>query len=258
MLRSLSAVLQPPPSSSRRPTVWPRAAADNITAARLVGGSSPAEGRLELQWHGAAWGTVCNKNFDVVAAEVACRQMGLGGGGIVLPTVVRERAQPPVAGQCTPACLPVKREVLAACQACRRCTALGTGPYLRLRCSAPTAAPPAWTIAKLHGLAEASATTAWMWAWPAWQLRPSPSRRWRLSTAAAAAAPERSSGRCERLGPQTAASSDIAAAPRAACRCGASNLCCHRIDQDNSSFHMHRHVTMHRHVKRSSKDRKYK
>ena len=42
---------------------------------RLVGGSAPSEGRLEIL-HDNQWGTVCDDEFDARDADVACRQLG--------------------------------------------------------------------------------------------------------------------------------------------------------------------------------------
>ena len=42
---------------------------------RLVNGSSPLEGRLEVCINNA-WGTVCHDSFSKDDAEVACRQLG--------------------------------------------------------------------------------------------------------------------------------------------------------------------------------------
>ena len=41
----------------------------------MVGGTHPAEGRLELCFRGV-WGTVCRDNWGTEAALVACRQLG--------------------------------------------------------------------------------------------------------------------------------------------------------------------------------------
>ena len=56
-----------------------------ITAARLVGGPSPSQGRLEVQYYGAVWGSVCSTGFGITDAGVACRQAGFGSSGAVLP-----------------------------------------------------------------------------------------------------------------------------------------------------------------------------
>ena len=45
-----------------------------FSSVRLVG-SSPLEGRLEVCYHGV-WGTVCEKTFDVLDANVVCQQLG--------------------------------------------------------------------------------------------------------------------------------------------------------------------------------------
>ena len=47
---------------------------------RLVGGTSPSNGRLEIQWNGQ-WGTICNywSYWDYRETAVACRQLGFLG-----------------------------------------------------------------------------------------------------------------------------------------------------------------------------------
>jgi len=47
---------------------------------RLVGGSSPREGRLEVHYNGT-WGTVCEDYFDDRDASVACHTLGYGHAG---------------------------------------------------------------------------------------------------------------------------------------------------------------------------------
>lgn len=52
---------------------------------RLVDGTSPTSGRLELAVNGL-WGTaVASRQFDDAAATVACRQLGLPTPGRTLP-----------------------------------------------------------------------------------------------------------------------------------------------------------------------------
>lgn len=48
-----------------------------IGVARLVGGTSPSSGRLEVYLNGQ-WGAVCDTHWTDRDASVICRQLGLG------------------------------------------------------------------------------------------------------------------------------------------------------------------------------------
>jgi hypothetical protein len=55
---------------------------------RLVGGGVAWEGRVEI-FHDGAWGTICDDNWEVPDATVACRQLGFAVEG-AQPTVTSQ------------------------------------------------------------------------------------------------------------------------------------------------------------------------
>ena len=55
---------------------------------RLVDGTSSQIGRIEIQYNGV-WGTVCNRNFDISSANVACRCLGFVAASRLMMSTVR-------------------------------------------------------------------------------------------------------------------------------------------------------------------------
>ena len=48
---------------------------------RLVGSTSPLEGRVEICYEGV-WGTVCSLAWHTIDASVVCRQLGYSSSGL--------------------------------------------------------------------------------------------------------------------------------------------------------------------------------
>ena len=51
----------------------------NQDTIRLFNGTTPLEGRLEVCFNAARWGTVCDDNFDLIDGRVVCKQLGFIG-----------------------------------------------------------------------------------------------------------------------------------------------------------------------------------
>ena len=62
---------------------------------RLVGGSGPHEGRVEV-FHNGVWGTVCHNGWDLQDGMVVCRQLGYGKAVIALMYAVFGEGSGPI------------------------------------------------------------------------------------------------------------------------------------------------------------------
>ncbi|XP_070550976.1 scavenger receptor cysteine-rich domain-containing protein DMBT1-like [Ptychodera flava] len=64
-----------------------RSVQENQTVVRLVNGTVPSQGRVEVLLDGV-WGTVCGDGFDNTAAHVVCRQLGYSGGRVNINAIL--------------------------------------------------------------------------------------------------------------------------------------------------------------------------
>ncbi|XP_059586265.1 lysyl oxidase homolog 4 isoform X2 [Alligator mississippiensis] len=86
LLQLLLLLLRPAPTQAQPPEIQ----------LRLVGaGTGGREGRLELRYQGT-WGTVCDDDFDIHAAAVACRELGFEGAETWSHSATYGRGEGPV------------------------------------------------------------------------------------------------------------------------------------------------------------------
>lgn len=50
---------------------------------RLVGGTRPTEGRVEIYYNGE-WGSICDDHWTLVEANIVCRELGFPGAQYAL------------------------------------------------------------------------------------------------------------------------------------------------------------------------------